>query len=192
VSSSHVAFAGAPAYYEVGLPTGTYAGQAPRGVMLVIHGGGWTASSIGGVQAMRADAERWRSRGWETVNVSYRPCGQSASDALWFYDKARARFGAGAKICTLGTSAGGHLALNVGAYSPDVYCAVSQAGPTDLRTIRNEAAYDAASGAHTQTVGGRWISKLVSAIVSERERIARNFRHKPDVRAILVPDSIRR
>ena len=32
---------GAPAYYEVGLPTGAYAGQAPRGAMLVIHGGGW-------------------------------------------------------------------------------------------------------------------------------------------------------
>ena len=29
---------GAPAYYEVGEPTGAYQGQAPKGVMLVIHG----------------------------------------------------------------------------------------------------------------------------------------------------------
>ena len=42
VSTNHPGFAGAPAYYEVGLPTGAYAGQPPRGVMLVIHGGGWS------------------------------------------------------------------------------------------------------------------------------------------------------
>jgi hypothetical protein len=41
VSASDATFVGAPAYYEVGLPTGAYAGQAPRGVMLVIHGGAW-------------------------------------------------------------------------------------------------------------------------------------------------------
>src|SRR3954470_19479912 len=30
-----------PAYYELGAPTGPHAGQPPKGVMLVIHGGGW-------------------------------------------------------------------------------------------------------------------------------------------------------
>ncbi len=73
----------APASYEVGLPTDPYAGHAPLGVMLVIHGGGWTASGVGGVQAMRPDADRWRARGWETVNLTYRPCAQSTTDVLW-------------------------------------------------------------------------------------------------------------
>jgi Prolyl oligopeptidase family len=172
VRTSHPAFVGAPAYYEVGLPTGSYAGQAPRGVMLVIHGGSWTATSVGAVQTMRADADRWRARGWETVNLSYRACGQSAADALWFYDRTRAWFGAGAKVCALGTSAGGHLALLIGAQRPNLYCAVSQAGPTDLRTIQGEGAYDAASGLYTQTVGGRLVHNLAAAAFGEENLAA--------------------
>ena len=58
VRTSHPAFAGAPAYFEVGSPTGRYAGLPPRGVMLVIHGGGWTLTGAGGVESMRADADR--------------------------------------------------------------------------------------------------------------------------------------
>jgi acetyl esterase/lipase len=163
VSTSHPAFDGAPAYYEVGLPTGAYAGEAPRGVMLVIHGGSWTATSVGAVQTMRADADRWRARGWETVNLSYRACGQSAADALWFYDRTRAWFGAGATLCTLGTSAGGHLALLIGAQRPGLYCAVSVAGPTDLRRIQGESAFNPASGAYDQTIGGSLVHNLAAA-----------------------------
>ena len=146
VVSSHPGFAGAPAYYEVGLPTGAYAGQAPRGAMLVIHGGGWVTNGTGAVQASRAEADRWRARGFETVNLTYRGCGLSFTDAAWFYDKARARFGAAAKICATGISAGGHLALQLAATRPDVYCVDSIAGPTDLRTIQSQLAYDAATG----------------------------------------------
>jgi acetyl esterase/lipase len=172
VSTSHPAFAGAPAYYEVGLPTGAYAGQPPRGVMLVIHGGGWTFTSVGGVQAMRPDADRWRARGWQTVNLTYRSCGQSVADVLWFHDKARAGFGAAARICAMGTSAGGHLALQTAAKRAGVYCAVSVAGPTDLRTIQSEVAYDSLSGQFTQTVGGRWVHNLAAAAVGEENLAA--------------------
>ena len=163
VSTSHAAFAGAPAYYEVGLPTGAYAGTAPLGVMLVIHGGGWTITSTGAVQSMRSRADRWRARGWETVNLSYRGCGSSVADVLWFYDRARAWYGAGARICSLGLSAGGHLALLVAAQRPDLYCAVSEAGPTDLRRIRDEVAYNPATGIADQTIGGRWVHNLGAA-----------------------------
>ena len=135
--------------------------------MLVIHGGGWTITSVGAVQAMRPDANRWRARGWETVNFSYRPCGQSAADALWFHDRTRAWFGAGAKLCTLGLLSGGHLALLIGAQRPNVYCAISEAGPTDLRTIQGEGAYDPASGLHNDTVGGRWVHNLAAAAFGE-------------------------
>jgi dipeptidyl aminopeptidase/acylaminoacyl peptidase len=101
------------------------------------------------------------------VNLTYRPCGQSAADALWFFDRARGWFGSEARICALGASAGGHLALLIGAYRPDLYCAVSQAGPTDLRTIQSEVAYDAASGLHNQTLGGRWVHNLGAAAFGE-------------------------
>jgi acetyl esterase/lipase len=167
VDADHPAFAGAPGYYEVGAPTGTFAGQPPLGVMLVIHGGGWDITGFGGVVAMRPDADRWRARGWETVNLTYRACGNSAGDVLWFFDRTRAWFGAGTRICALGTSAGGHLALLVGTYRPDLYCAISQAGPTDLRTIQSEVAYDAESGTHSQTLGGRWVHNLAAAAFGE-------------------------
>ena len=172
VSTSHPAFIGAPGYYEVGLPTGGFEGQAPRGVMLVIHGGGWMKTGMGAVEYVRGDAERWRARGWETVNLTYRACGQSLDDALWFYDQARAWFGPEAKICALGTSAGGYLSLLIGANRPDLYCAVNQAGPTDLRSIDDELAYDPVTGLHDQTQGGRFVYNLAAAAFGE-ENLAR-------------------
>jgi acetyl esterase/lipase len=172
VSTAHPAFTGAPGYYEVGLPTGAFEGQAPRGVMLVIHGGGWTKTGTGAVEFVRGDADRWRARGWQTVNLTYRACGQSLDDVLWFYDQARTWFGSQTKICALGTSAGGYLALLIGANRPDLYCAVSQAGPTDLRSIRYELAYDPLTGLHDQTTGGRLVYNLAAAAFGE-ENLAR-------------------
>jgi acetyl esterase/lipase len=167
VSTDHPAFPAAPAYYEVGLPTGAHAGEAPLGVMLVIHGGGWTVTGIGAVQSVRPDADRWRARGWETVNLTYRACGHSGDDVLWFYDHARTWFGADTKICALGGSAGGHLALLIGADRPDLYCAVSMAGPTDLTRIQDEHVYNAATGQHDSTAGGRWVHNLAAAAFGE-------------------------
>jgi hypothetical protein len=167
VTTDHPAFPGSPAYYEVGLPRGNYEGQPPRGVMLVIHGGAWSATAVGAVESMRADANRWRGRGWETVNLTYRPCGQSAVDVLWFYDQARLWFPPGTRICALGTSAGAQLALLIGAYRADLYCAISQAGPTDLRIIQGEGAWDAASGTYTQTLGGRSVHNAAAAAFGE-------------------------
>ncbi len=163
VTSSHPAFAGAPAYHEVGLPTGSFAGKAPRGVMLLIHGGGWISNGSGAVQGHRPVADRWRARGWETVSLTYRACGKSLVDALWFHDKARAWFGPGAALCTTGGSAGGHLALAVASQRAGVYCAISQAGPTDLNTIKDQKAYNAETGTADQTNGGRWVHNLGAA-----------------------------
>jgi acetyl esterase/lipase len=172
VSTSHPAFAGAPGYYEVGLPSGHYAGQSPRGVMLVLHGGGWAKTGVGAVEFVRADAQRWRNRGWETVNFTYRSCGQSLDDALWFYDHARAWFDPALNICALGTSAGGHLALLIGANRPGLYCVVNQAGPTDLLTIQGEFAFDAATGLASQTSGGRVVRNLAASAFGD-ENLAR-------------------
>jgi acetyl esterase/lipase len=167
VRSTHAAFVGSPTYYEVGLPTGAYAGQAPRGVMLVLHGGGWSVTGPGAVQRLRLDADRWRARGFETVNLTYRACAQSAGDVLWFYDRARTWFGAGAKICAHGISAGGHLSLLIGAYRPDLYCAVSQAGPTDLTRIQDQGVYNPATGLYDSTVGSRLVHNLGAAAFGE-------------------------
>jgi hypothetical protein len=167
VSSTHEAFRNAPAYYEVGLPTGAHAGQPPLGVMLIVSGGGWTYSGIGAVQRVRPEADRWRARGWETVNFTYRPCGQSVADTLWFYDSARTWFGPDAKVCALGGSSAGHLALLIGAERPDLYCAVSQAGPTDLTKIQGDGAYNTATGLYDSTLGPRWVHNLGAAAFGE-------------------------
>jgi acetyl esterase/lipase len=174
IRTSHPAFAGAPAYYEVGLPTGAYAGEAPRGVMLAIHGGGWWLVGAGKAQEMRADAERWRARGWLTVNFTYRPCGQSVADALWFYDRARSWVGTRAKICAIGTSAGGHLALLIGARRPGLYCAVSVAGPTDFTRIQDEPVYNPATGLYDATSGSRLVHNLGAAAFGEENLASTN------------------
>jgi acetyl esterase/lipase len=167
VTSSHPAFEGAPGYSEVGLPTGAHAGEAPRGVMLIINGGGWSIIGAGAVQTMRPDADRWRARGWETVNLTYRACGESLGDVLWFYDHARAWFGPDAAIAASGTSAGGHLALLLAANRAGVYGVVSQAGPTDLSTIQGEPVYNPATGLFDSTLGSRWVHNLGAAAFGE-------------------------
>jgi acetyl esterase/lipase len=160
VHTSDPAFTGAPAYYEVGAPSGAFTGQAPRGTVLVIHGGGWSINGVGSVQASRGEADRWRARGYQTVNFTYRACGQSLADVAWFYDKTRAASGPTAKICATGVSAGGNLALLLAVNRPGVYCVVSEAGPTDLSTIQSQLAYDVYTGTLNQTNGGRWVHNL--------------------------------
>ena len=172
VTSSHPAFAGAPAYSEVGLPTGTHAGAAPRGVMLIIHGGSWSATGGGAVHTMRPEADRWRARGWETVNLTYRPCGGSLGDVLWFYDRARAWFGPNAAIGALGISAGAHLALLLAANRAGVYGVVSVAGPTDLTTIQGQGAYNPTTGQQDFTLGPRWVHNLGAAAFGEENLAA--------------------
>jgi len=53
------------------------------------------------------------------VNSSYRPCGSSLIDALSLYDRVRETYGSASPVCTLGQSAGGHLALMVAAFGEE-------------------------------------------------------------------------
>ena len=119
-----------PAYYEVGEPTGAYAGKAPRGIMMLIHGGGWRSVGSYFVAGQRSDADRWRARGWRTVSLSYRACAASIFDVLWLHDTIRKKYGNALPMCALGGSAGGHLALWLAAVRP-LSCAISQAGIAD-------------------------------------------------------------
>jgi acetyl esterase/lipase len=139
-----------PFHYEVGEPSGAHAGQPPRGVLILFHGGGWFSNGGGAAQNLRGEADRWRARGWRTVNSSYRPCGSSIPDALSLHDRVRATYGSTSPVCTLGQSAGGHVALMVAALRPgSVSCVIDQAGPTDALSIASQPAFDPASGAQT-------------------------------------------
>jgi acetyl esterase/lipase len=152
----------APAYYEVGDPTGAYAGRAPKGVMMVVHGGGWYSVGAGLVQKVRDEADRWRDRGWRTVSVTYRACGQSAQDVLWFHDRVRQLYGASVPLCLTGGSAGGHLALSVAWARPDVDCVIDEGGPTDALTLKDQRAWSATAPAG-QLDGPRWAYNMMVA-----------------------------
>jgi acetyl esterase/lipase len=160
VSSSELG-AGAPAYYEVGQPTGAHAGQPPKGVMLVIHGGGWHASGPGYVAGMRPEADRWRARGWRTLNVSYQPCGREFESIKWFHDRARELWGLDVPYCALGGSAGGNLALMLAAARPTVACVIDEGGPTDVGSIARQTTDHWSSAARVD--GPRWVHNLFVA-----------------------------
>jgi hypothetical protein len=155
----------APAYYEVGEPTGSFAGQAPLGIMLVIHGGGWAGSGSAYVADERGDADYWRALGWRTVNIDYRPCNQSLADVEWFYDQARQLWGSSLPYCALGASAGGNLALMLAAGRSTLSCVIDEAGPADGSTLPNQL--DTFNSAD-QVDGPRWVyNLLVSAVDPE-------------------------
>lgn len=126
---------GAPAYYEVGAPSGLFTGRRAKAIMIVIHPGGWyrVGKEVVAVDG-RPMADRWRNAGWQTVNIDYRPCAQSIGDVLWFMRRIR-QLHADTVICATGSSAGGHLAMLLATMRPDLACAISHAGPTDLLAL---------------------------------------------------------
>jgi acetyl esterase/lipase len=136
---SKTALGRAGSAYEVGRPMGRFLGRPPRGIMLLIHGGGWYVVGPGALGTERRDALRWRRRGWLTVNIDYPACARSLTGVLWFHDRVRARLGRRLPLCAEGASAGAHLALMLAARRRDVACAIGLGTPTDLLAINRQA-----------------------------------------------------
>ncbi len=127
-------------YGELSLPDG-----APRGVVVVIHGGFWKAAydlSLG-----RPLAESLVSQGWAAWNLEYRRVGAAESGGGGGTPQTFDDVSAGidrladvdgldlARVITLGHSAGGHLATWAAGRSDPVVPVtgvVSQAGVLDL------------------------------------------------------------
>jgi acetyl esterase/lipase len=161
------ALGAAPAYYEVSPPAGAFTGMSPKGVMMLIHGGGWHKVGPGIVAADRGRATAWRERGWTTVSITYSGCGKSVDDVLWFYDHIRTVWPSAA-ICAGGYSAGGHLALMVAALRPGLACAVSEGGPMDLPGFATQVAYDEVTGGTTSVGPTRVYNLAVAAFGHDR------------------------
>jgi acetyl esterase/lipase len=93
------------------------AGDGPHPVMVVIHGGSWRSRH--GKVVMRGLVGDLVRRGWAAWNIEYRRVGNGGGWPATFEDVAAAidhltRVGATvdlARVCVLGHSAGGHLAL---------------------------------------------------------------------------------
>jgi acetyl esterase/lipase len=178
--------ADAPAYYEIGAPSGQYTGKRPKAIMLVIHPGGWY---VIGKEVLarwaRPMANRWRAAGWETVNLDYGACGQSIYDVLWFMQRVR-QLHPGSVICATGSSAGGHLALLLAAMRPDLACAISRAGPSDLVSLDQQFTFDS-RGALTHA-GPRLLSSFAVAAFGARpvHRSPRHLASKINARVLLA------
>lgn len=129
-----------PFPYEVGRPTGRFAGEPARGVMLIFHPGGWFGVGRGALEVMRGEADRWRARGWRTVNASYRGCDSSIRDVAALYDRVERVYAGRAPICALGHSSGGHLALLLAARRPQVDCVVAAGAIADLPRLARQTA----------------------------------------------------
>ncbi len=124
-----------PFGYDVTAPA---AGVRLRGTMLLVHGGAWSIVGRTALGGTREDAQRWRARGWRTVNVDYRACAASLGDVLAIYDRVRSKYGSKRPICAFGRSAGGHLTLLLAALRPALDCVAVIASPTDLPRLARQ------------------------------------------------------
>ncbi len=117
-------------YVQVGRPTPP--NRKPVGAVILIHGGGWTQIGRQMLLPLIPLARHIDALGWQTYNTDYRRTAHSLPDVLTVYDDVRRTLGPRRPICALGDSAGGNLALLLAAARPDLACAISWAGPTDL------------------------------------------------------------
>jgi acetyl esterase/lipase len=107
---------------------------APKGFVLVIHGGSWFLTGPRSLASESATV-RWLTRlGWAVYDVDYRPGWLSVVDVVAAYDHLRSRYPK-APMCAYGQSAGGQLAMLLAASRPTLECVVSAGGITDLRGI---------------------------------------------------------
>lgn len=153
-----IAYGDDPSQYgELSLPAG-----APRGVVVVVHGGFWKAqydASLG-----RPLAAALAAAGWAAWNLEYRRVGNGGGAPETFDDVAAGidrLAGLGldlSTVVTLGHSAGGHLAAWAATRGRDerwparvpVTAVVSQAGVLDLRS----AAADGLGGGAVEALLG--------------------------------------
>jgi dipeptidyl aminopeptidase/acylaminoacyl peptidase len=106
------------------------AGEAVKGVVLVIHGGGWRGGQDRLMDAIEPDARRLARWGYVAWSVDYRSGRYSVADVIGWYRLIRSRYPR-RPVCAKGTSAGGHLALMLAARTR-IPCVIDESGPTDL------------------------------------------------------------
>jgi dienelactone hydrolase len=127
-----------PPQSRFGAPVGSFAGERPKALILLIHGGGWEGENPQAFEQEAALAPIFQKRGFATLTFDYRAGEQGLADAERFYRQARRKVGPDVPVCAYGASAGGHVALMLAARNPDLACAVSLAGPTDLPALDDE------------------------------------------------------
>ncbi len=118
-------------------PVGVFADH-PRGVLILIHGGGWKGIDRTQFNATLQQTPIYNRYGYYTMTIDYRAGAEGLADLERFYKEARERVKDKLPICAVGSSAGGHLALMLATREPSLDCAVSIAGPTNLAGLAEQ------------------------------------------------------
>ncbi len=107
--------------------------QEKRGVVLMIHGGGWKGNI--GARAdilMAAYISGFNGWGYRVFNLAHRPGRYSLIDTIAAVDAINAKF-PDRPLCIFGGSSGGHLALMAAIERRKIVdCVIDQAGIPDL------------------------------------------------------------
>ena len=143
---ARAAATGATTAFRITPPQGRYRGRKPKGMIVIVHGGGWygggpanrtgysLTTGIAYLDSVAVAEQRWNRRGYQTLNVDYHSGYSSRSDVARLVREAhRAR--PDLRVCFYGESAGANLSLLVaGSASMRKYvaCVVGAAGPADL------------------------------------------------------------
>ena len=104
-------------------------------VLLYLHGGGWVVTGRQALDDNRATIRRWSSKGVAVWGADYRRDGLSLPDAEAAYRSVRRRVGSRRRICVLGESSGGALALLLAAKYSKIACVVTYAAVGDFRLL---------------------------------------------------------
>jgi acetyl esterase/lipase len=136
---------------------GKPAGGDPKGVVILLHGGGWqpNRAAFEGEMPLAANLQQ---RGYATVVVGYGEGETGFRQVEQVFSKARKRY-PDLPICAHGFSAGGTLALLLAAREPDLACVVGLVTPTDLTTVEDQGGdevHDLAVKAFGEDQLGRW------------------------------------
>jgi acetyl esterase/lipase len=111
---------------------------APRGTMIMVHGGGWQGpAALAQKRLMATPGDTLTQRGWRVVSVDYHAGAAGLQDVL---DAAGAELVApkGGPLCIYGESSGAQLALIAAARLPAVDCVVAVGPPTDFDAYQSE------------------------------------------------------
>ena len=133
--------------------------EDPKGVVMLIHGGGWQPSNSG-YEEQKANAENFEDQGYATVAIGYDEGARGFQQVVDVYREARKRY-PDLPICASGISAGGNLALMLATREPDLACVAALAAPTDLTSLarqdpEGDEAYQAAVEAFGQDQLGKF------------------------------------
>lgn len=120
---------------------GKPSGGTPKGVVMLLHGGGWQPNRAA-YESEMPTAAQLQKLGYATVVIGYGEGATGFRQIQSVYSHVRHRY-PGLPVCVHGFSAGGNLGLMLAARERDITCVLGISAPTDLTTIKSQGGGEA-------------------------------------------------